>query len=175
MGNINVEVLNVIEKAIELEINGRSFFEHAAETTTNKLGKKMFQKLARDEVEHLNTFSHLFTSMLGGEDWKDIVAKKEKGKSLIIEELKERMNQKGKEENASDLEAIRIGMELERKAIDFFENSAKQASDPKAAEIFGKISSEEEGHYDLLQAQYDSVTNSGYWFDIAEFRMDGKY
>jgi rubrerythrin len=175
MGNINVEVLNVIEKAIELEINGRGFFEHAAETTTNKLGKKMFQKLARDEVEHLDTFSHLFTSMLGGEDWKGLVAKKEKGKSVIIEELKERVNQKGKEENASDLEAIRIGMELERKAIDFFESSAKQASDAKAAEIFKKISGEEKGHYDLLQAQYDSVTNSGHWFDIAEFRMDGKY
>lgn len=125
MTNINTEVLNVIKDAIELEINGRSFFEHAAEETQNNLGKKMFKKLARDEIEHLNTFNRLFTDVIGNEEWKKYVAERERRKSLLIEELKERIEKKG--------------------------------------------------HYDLLQAQYDSVTNSGYWFDVAEFRMDGKY
>ena len=30
-------------------------------------------------------------------------------------------------------------------------------------------------NYDLLQAQYDSVTGTGFWLDSAEFQMDGKY
>ncbi len=29
--------------------------------------------------------------------------------------------------------------------------------------------------YDLLQAQHDSVTKSGFWLDSAEFQMDGKW
>jgi len=41
--------------------------------------------------------------------------------------------------------------------------------------MFNRICDEERLHYDLLQAQNDSVTNSGFWLDVAEFRMDGKY
>lgn len=175
MANITSDVLTVIKGAIDLEINGRSFFEHAAEKTNNKLGKKMFTKLAKDEIEHLHTFSRLFTSMTGNEDWKNYVSQQEKNKSSLIEGLKERLKTKAKEERASDLEAIRIGMELEKNAIDFFSKSAQETGDQKAKEIFLRIADEERLHFDLLQAQYDSVTNSGFWFDVAEFKMDGKY
>ena len=41
-------------------------------------------------------------------------------------------------------------------------------------EIFTKIR-EEEYHYDLLQAQQDYLSKSGFWFDVAELRMDAKY
>ena len=37
------------------------------------------------------------------------------------------------------------------------------------------ICDEERFHYDLLQSQYDSVTNSGFWLDVSEFRMDARF
>jgi rubrerythrin len=73
------------------------------------------------------------------------------------------------------MRALRIGMELELKAIDFFKTCAESGGDPTAKEIFVSISDEERFHYDLLQAKYDSVTGSGFWLDSAEFQMDGKY
>jgi rubrerythrin len=176
MGDISNEVLNVIKESIKLEINGRNFFEHAAEMTHNEHGKKMFRKLAQDEVGHLTAFGQLFSAVIGNEEWKKFVDEEEtKGPAPIIEELKTRIEKGAKEERASELEAIRIGMDLERKAINFFEKSEKETTDDKAREIFKRIGDEEKIHYDLLQAQYDSVTNSGFWFDIAEFKMDGKY
>jgi hypothetical protein len=38
--------------------------------------------------------------------------------------------------------------------------------------MFSKI---EKQLFDLLQAQYDSITSSGFWLGSAEFRMDGKW
>jgi len=173
MKDISSQVVDAIREAIKLEINGKAVFNHAAEVTHNELGKKMFRKLAEDETKHLDTFSQLFSEVIGGEDWKKFVDKEIlQGRSSLIEELAPRMKKEGR---AGELEAIRIGMELERKAIDFFEKSAKEATDPKAKEIFDKICEEEKLHYDLLQAEYDSLTNSGFWFDVAEFRMDAKY
>ncbi len=169
------DIVTVAKEAIKLEINGRSFFEHAAATTHNELGRKMFQKLANDEVGHLKAFGQLFASQIGSDNWKKYIAEEEKNISSVIEELKARVHEHETEARASELEAIRIGMELERKAITFFEKSAQTTNDPTAQEIFNKICDEERIHYDLLQAQYDSVTNSGFWFDVAEFRMDGKY
>ena len=169
---ISSEVLEAVKGAVQLEIDGRAFFDHAAETTTSEKGKKMFKKLAQDEVQHLKTFGQMFTEIIGDEEWKRFVSEKEKDKSPLIDELKARMKRKEKE---GEIEAIRIGMELEKKAIDFFGESVKKADDPKAKEIFRKIIDEEKFHYDLLQAQYDSVTGSGFWLDVAEFKMDAKY
>jgi rubrerythrin len=174
MDNINKEVIGIVREAIKLEINGRGFFNYAAEATDNKLGKKMFTKLANDEIEHLKVFSELFSSYLGSDDWKKFVNQEEKNSSEIIEQLKSRVNSQ-KEKKSGELEAIRIGMELERKAIDFFESSANSTQDEKTKDICNRIANEEKLHYDLLQLQLDSVTNSGFWFDVADYKMDGQY
>jgi rubrerythrin len=167
--------LTVMREAIKLEINGRSFFEHAADVTHNNLGKKMFEKLAHDEIAHLKTFGEIFASLVGKDNWKQAVDEEKYVDSNLIDELKTRVAKQEKQERASELEAIRIGMELERKAIDFFTKAAQETQDAKHKEIFNKIADQERLHYDLLQAQYDSVTNSGFWFDVAEFKMDAKY
>lgn len=173
MKKISREVKGLIEEAIKLEINGQAFFKKAAGITHNELGKKMFHRLAEEEVKHLDAFSRLFSSVIKSDDWKKQVKKEElKGTSAVIEELALRMK---RAEGQSEVEALRIGMELEQKAIDFFSQSAAAMSDPDAKEIFEKITDEERFHYDLLQAQHDSVTGSGFWLDSSEFRMDGKY
>jgi len=77
--------------------------------------------------------------------------------------------------SASEIEAIKIGMELERKAIHFFEEFNKEIDDARIKEIILNICDEERFHYDLLQSQYDSVTNSGFWLDVSEFRMDARF
>jgi rubrerythrin len=64
---------------------------------------------------------------------------------------------------------------VERKAIDFFKEVAEQAGDPEAKRIFQLIAEEEVSHYDLIQAQIDSVTNAGFWFDVGDYKMDGLY
>jgi rubrerythrin len=175
MGDLNKEIIEIAREAIRLEIKGRNFFRLAAEVTQSDLGKKMFEKLANDEIEHLKVFGEMFTEATGGVEWKQFVRGEEKETSAIIEGLKERMSGAGKEKGAGDLEAIRIGMELERKAIDFFSGLASASISSEAKEIAEKIREQEEGHYDLLQAQYDSVHKSGFWFDVAEFRLDGEY
>lgn len=175
MTGIDDRILNIIREAIRLEINGRRFFEHAENITGKALGKKMFKKLANDEIRHLKEFSQLFSSVLGSDDWQKYVSQEETGSSSLIQELKDRIANSEKEKGAGELEALRIGMELERSAIDFFHKASRETAGSKASEICQEISEEEKFHYDLLQAQVDSVSNSGFWLDVAEFQMDGKY
>ncbi len=173
MKKITRDVKTLIREAIKLEINGQAFFKRAADITHNELGKKMFHRLAEEEVKHLDAFSRLFSSVIKSDDWKKQVEREElKGPSPVIDELAQRMK---RAEGQSEVEALRIGMELEQKAIDFFGRSAASMKDPAAKQIFEKIADEERFHYDLLQAQYDSVTGSGFWLDSSEFQMDGKY
>lgn len=173
MSKIGKDTENAIRDAIILEINGRKFFNHAAEVTHHPKGKKMFQHLAEEEVKHLETFSKMFNEILGGSDWKkELIPDDVSGEAPLVEKLKESMKN---EEGKGDVEALRIGMELERNAITFFQEAAAATDDPVAKKIFLEISEEEKFHFDLLQAQYDSVTGSGFWLGSAEFQMDGKW
>jgi len=172
MNNVSNQ-MTIAKEAIKLEINGRIFFQKAAEMTHSKLGKKMFKKLANDELRHLNDFKDIFSPIVGNEDWDKMVKEENsKGMAPVIKDLLHNLE---KGDRSSELEAIKIGMELERKAIVFFSKIIKQLDDPQIKEIVGKIQSEEEFHYDLLQAEYDSVTNSGFWLDVSEFKMDGRF
>ncbi len=173
MIKISKDVENVIREAITLELNGRKFFNHAAEVTHHPRGKKMFLHLAQEEVKHLETFGKLFSEILGGSDWKKEIRPEDvSDEAPLVEKLKESMK---KEEGKGETEALRIGMELEQNAIDFFQKAAEETDDPVAKKMFLEISEEEKFHYDLLQAQYDSVTGSGFWLGSAEFQMDGKW
>ena len=173
MTKLSQDVKTLIQDAIRLEINGQAFFNEAAALTHNELGKKMFVRLAQEEVKHLDTFSRLFSQVIQSDEWKKQVRSEElKGPSPVIKELSERMK---RAEGKSEVEALRIGMELEQKAVDFFTASAAQMGDAKAKEIFEKIADEERFHYDLLLAQHDSVTGSGFWLDSSDFKMDGQY
>lgn len=175
MTALHPDVIKLVKEAIRLEVKGRAFFVHAAEVTESPLGKKTFEKLANEEVEHLKVFGKLFSEATGDEEWKKHLRAGDREESGIIEHLKKRLQEAGKGKHASDIESLRIGMELERSAMDFFQRLADESTSPTAKEIAGRISEEEQGHYDLLQAQYDSVHNSGFWLDEAEFRLDGQY
>ena len=175
MGDIGSEIIDVIKYATKMEINGRSFYEHAAGLTKNEHGKEVFKKLAQDEINHINTFGEIFTDVLGDDKWKLYVEQEESDKDTVLDELKARIEKQSHQERASDQEALRIGMELERGSIDKYQEWAANTQDVKVKEIFNKIIKEEEYHYDLLQAEYDNIANTGFWFDMAEFKMDGKF
>ncbi|MGQ9471881.1 MAG: ferritin family protein [Candidatus Aminicenantales bacterium] len=163
----------LLTEALKLELRGKEFFLQAAAATHNELGKKMFERLAAEEVRHLETFSQLFTQILGSEDWKkEIPAAELKENSEVIAALLDRMK---RATGKSDLEALSIGLELEKKAVDHFRQAAAAAIQSKTKEIFEAIAAEERFHYDLLQTQLDSLQNTGFWLDASEFRMDGKY
>lgn len=173
MAEISKQIENAIIGAIQLEINGRKFFNHAAEITQHEKGKKMFQFLAEEEVKHLETFSKLFSQILAGDDWKKFVSSRDvEGEAPLVTKLKDRLKSG---EGKGETEALSIGMQLEMDAIQFFQKAAGETDDPVARKIFFDIAEEEKFHYDLLQAQYDSVTNSGFWLAGAEFQMDGKW
>lgn len=169
-----MDYMGIIKESIKLEINGKKFFEYAVEATSNELGKKMFKKLATDEIRHLEAFGGIYAELISTDEWQSYVKAELNSKSQILEKFMQRVASE-KKEKAGDTEAIRIGMELERSAIDFFSTAAKQACGTKYEAVFHRICDEEKTHLDLLQAQLDTVTNTGNWFDVSEFKMDGQY
>jgi rubrerythrin len=174
MSHIAASVREAIKTAIQLEKDGKAFFDQATRETSNDLGKKMFRKLASDEVRHLQTFKKMFQTIADPQTWKQLMAEGSPGTRMLFFEQKA-AHRTPAEKDAGELSALQQALEVERKAIAFFKETAQATDDPEARRIFEAIAREEEAHYDLIQAQIDSVTHSGFWFDIGEFQMDGMY
>jgi rubrerythrin len=174
MAEISPQIMEAIKTAIQMEEEGHAFYMKAAIETQNEMGKKMFRQLAKDELEHKHTFSEMFDRVADPATWRKLVASTPGIKELpAFRELsKEQKRSKGL---ADDANVLRIGMDAEDKSIKHYQKAARETKDPQAKVIFTNIAQQEEYHYNLLQAELDSISGTGFWFDTAEFRMDGKF
>jgi len=169
----NFTVAEAIKAAIDLERNGRKFYLDAEQKTEHDSGKKMFRMLADEEALHLATFERMLDASGSFPNWRELV------KGYPAARQVPAFGRRGSPKriavaNASDLEALRMAMHQENSAIAFYEKVAPQAGDEGTKAVFDFVRQQEVFHYNLLQAEYDNLTNTGFWFDSAEFRMDGK-
>ena len=162
-----------MKTAIEMEKSGHQFFTEASRNVRHEVGRKLFSRLAAEEVSHLHTFEKIFNEVSGGTDWKDALKGIEPAKRVPYFDEARKQFKAG--DLSVELDYLRKALDLERDAIRFFEQAVADADTPEAREIFSHILEEEKGHYDLIQSEIDSINGSGFWFDVQEFHMDGKF
>ncbi|MDE2309957.1 MAG: ferritin family protein [Betaproteobacteria bacterium] len=177
MAHIDDRVIELARTALSFEYGEEHFYRHAAEMTQNPKGKAMFLRLAQEEPGHMDDMHRLFGAIIGKEEWQRLVAEEAANAhpSKVIAEMEAAVAHRGMIAVADDTQALRMAMELERRAIHLLKDMADHTQDPAIIELIGKMIMEECSQYDALQAQLDSVLNVGLWLDMPEFRMDGKY
>jgi rubrerythrin len=177
MSHVDDKVFELARAALSFEFSGEHFFRHAAELTQNASGKKMFLRLAKRDDERMDDLSSLFGKIIGNDGWQRLVAEESKNTnpSIVIAEMEAEVARRGHGVVADDTQALRLAMELERRFIHVFKELAKHTSDSEIVKLADKILDGEFFRYDNLQAQLDSVINTGLWLDSPEFRMDGKF
>jgi rubrerythrin len=162
-----------MKTAIEMEKSGHRFFTEASNKVKHEVGRKLFSRLAAEEIDHMRTFEKIFNEVSGGADWKEAMRAIPPGKKVpYFDEARKEFKV---EDMSVELDYLKKALDLERNAMHFFESAIQDAESPEAKEIFKRILDEEQGHYDLIQSEIDSINGTGFWFDVNEFRMDGKF
>jgi rubrerythrin len=65
--------------------------------------------------------------------------------------------------DAGDLEAIELGRDQERKAIQFYLDAAAQAQDQPSKDLLLRLKAEEDNHLALLTDLYEYMRNPNLW------------
>lgn len=177
MTHIDDNIIELARIALSFEYGEEHFYRHAAEMTRNPSGKAMFLRLADEEPGHMYDMRELFSALIGKEEWERLAQEEAANMhpSKIIAEMEEAVAHRGMIAVADDTQALRMAMELERRAINLLNKMAEHIKDPEATILIGKMIQEECAQYDSLQAQLDSLMNVGLWLDEPEFRMDGRF
>lgn len=156
-------VRDALELTLAIERLGFTFYTNASRKTKNDRGRIMFQRLAAEESDHLRRLQAEHRALLEENQWlrreptrlpvsrkiaQEIFPQKELLKLQVTDEM-------------TELQALDLAMDLERRSHEFFEAFAKQLTDPSGRKAFLDFAKAEEAHLEELRAEYDAAGRRG--------------
>ena len=158
-------VREAIETAIQMEKEGYAFYNKAAAQTSSDMGRSVFESLANDELVHLDVFQKLFDDKFGESEWGDLVNSNKKYREMPIfpKDLK---TIEGINLDTDELDALRIAIDSEKEAIDYYMEIRANSDDDNVKKIIDMIIEQEKKHYFLLEQEFHHINTTGYWFEL---------
>jgi Fur family ferric uptake transcriptional regulator len=142
--------------AIATERSGLEFYTRAARTTRDARGRRVFQKLADEERDHLSTLESRYQKLLQQDPQLE-----SRPTFLFFKGAANGLFAAAAEEVArgvDDRQALKIGVRCERASHRFFKRYGERFEDSTGKQIFLEFADEERGHLDLLLREYISLT-----------------
>jgi rubrerythrin len=155
-------VRDALELTLAIERRGYTFYTNASRKTKNGRGRLMFQRLAAEESDHLRRLQAEHQSLLQKNEWLKREPARLPLSRKIVEEIfpqKELLKIEVKDET-SDLDALNLAMNLERRSHQFFTDFAEHISDANGRKIFMDFAKDEESHLKELVTEYNSLVRS---------------
>jgi rubrerythrin len=146
--------LAALQMAIQTEIDGFNFYQRFAEKTEDAAAKTMFERLARDELMHLELLRNTRAMLEESGEWaayKGVALEPVAGAPIFS---RERVEQ-NVVAYTSDLSALRVAYLIEKDAVDFYTHAASATTDPNGKRMFLDLVRMEQGHLDLLEGEYN--------------------
>lgn len=168
---------DAITTALEFETKVRNVYRDAVSKAQDPVAKRVFGALEKEEQEHLEYLANRLSEWK--KDGKVAVARLDTSvptRPQIASEVKKIEGKLATKApgQASDVEVdmLKRAFELEVETANFYKKMVSELSGEGQA-LFARFVEIEEGHQAIVQAEIDSVTGMGFWFDFQEFDMSG--
>ena len=141
--------------AIATERSGLDFYSRAAKLTKDARGRRVFEKLAEEEKEHLGTLEARYRELLEQDPELE-----SRPTFLFFKGAANGLFAAGAEQlskGVNDREALMIGIKCERGSHRFFKRYGEKFEDSEGKKIFLEFADEERVHLELLIREYRSL------------------
>ncbi len=160
--------LAILSRAMELEREGMAFYTKAVAGVADHSARKVFQSLISDEEGHLRLLQGEYDSVSAAGKWMvkpELVASGAKPIRLFPRGA---AAAKRVGVVASDLDALRVAMDLETKGYDLYASAASGADEAAAKSLYNYLAKMESRHFKILQDAYGYLTHPDHWYDDEE-------
>jgi rubrerythrin len=175
MENEQARTMEVLELAVQTEVEGKEFYQKASQKSSSKLAKELFQQLADEEDVHRKKFEEIYEALKRGQNWPDIVPPSDKGKRLksLFAEATKALGSKIKVAE-SELEAIKVAMDMEVKSYNVYHSRSEESALPVEKRFYEALAGEEREHHLVLLDSYEYLNDPAGWFTKSEhWSLDG--
>lgn len=177
MTETNERALRMLQTALEMETKGHHFYSRTLETCSNPTGREIFQMLLEDEVHHTAIIRTIYDSLGGGKDWSRELAQMEALEHQDLGAVFRTLAVKHGDKitaSTSDLEALEVGIDFERKAVLFYQDALDEATDDLERRFVRLMIAEEKTHVQVLTDMKIYLTQPEAWFQMQErSQLDG--
>jgi len=164
------ELLETLNKALEMEEKGYKFYKDAAKKSRNNMTTRTFDFLADNETLHIEAIKNFYNTLKKGKSpsikLKDVKDKRIEDLDIFsksISALKEKVKTVD-----DDKKAYEFAMEFENNGYKYYEDTLKEAKGEELINLLKFLLKEESKHYDLLMNAYTYLTDSHNWFMYEE-------
>lgn len=148
-------ILEILKRAILLEMQGKSFYDGMAAATKSEGVRKIFTIMAEEEETHKRVLSEKYREYeaSGAMSGDPGLGEPERFAETV---LSARIR---KEISAAGYEAAGIGaaIELEKNAVKLYTEEAESCGDPEASRLFEELARWERTHMAFLSDLYDDL------------------
>ncbi len=168
-----VDSAQILRNAIEMEVQGKDFYERAARKMQNQRGRDMFVSLSKQERVHIDILEDQLSKYVHDRVWLNLKQLREEAATTKISVFDDKtIKQISIGPNMNELDVIKVGMEVEQKSVDYYQKARSDIPEKNAKEIFNWLVAQETGHLQILQAEFDNRSKSGFYFGAPEFSME---
>lgn len=149
----------IVSFGVQIEKNGRDFYNTLADKTANREAGEIFKFLAGEEEKHILTFQKILESVKAYEPQETYPGEYFAYMSLLAGEYVFTQTDKGKEvalKTKNDKDAIAVGVKFEKESIIFYEGM-KKAVPREQAGVIDKLIDQENNHLFKLLKLRDSI------------------
>jgi rubrerythrin len=165
-----------IDEAIRtaLQYEGRvcAVYHEAMEQSQDPVGKKIFKTLNKEEIGHVQYLTEKLKEWekAGTVDATNLSTALPTAEKIraAAKDLRGKVASPAPE---TELQLLQRALQVEVETSEFYQKMVRELpADGRA--LFERFVEIEEGHKAIVQAEIDYVTGLGFWFDIAEFRLE---
>ena len=159
------KVLQAVKYAIQMEIDGKTFYLKAAQASKGKLGKALLESLAKEEDYHRTKLEQVYDALCKTGTCPIIEFKSDGGRTLRTIFAREQEKPAGKTAMAdNEVEAVKIAMDMEDKSHDFYHTRYNQTKPGPEKDFYEVVAAEEREHKLVLTDYYEYLKDPGGFF-----------
>jgi len=159
------KILQALQIAIQMEIEGKEYYLKASQKSSNELGKKLLQSLATEEDTHRQKVQEIYSAVRSKRAWPITDFQPDGGKRLrtIFARATEEMDSNIKP-LATELGAVQTSIGMESKTHDFYKSQGKKATSDAERSFYEALAAEERAHHLILLDYYEYLKDPAGWF-----------
>jgi rubrerythrin len=157
--------MNVIDFALQLEADGKAYYEKLARGTDSKELRNLFTLLAEAEQAHYDALLARKNRTAGAAVDSQIL---EKAKN-IFQRLMEMKGSHGTGALKVDTDGYRHAIKAEEQSIKFYQDAAEKESSLEVRHLLQALASEEKLHLNIIENIYEFVESPKYFLEWREF------
>lgn len=159
------KILQALQVAIQMEIDGKEFYLKASQESGNEMGKRLLESLAGEEDVHRQKFEEIYRALQEKRGWPVTDFKPDGGKSLrtVFARLMESLGA-GVKAQATELDAVKTAMDMENKTYDYYKTQGETTNYDAARDFYRALMAQEREHYLVLLDYYEYLKDPAGWF-----------